>query len=343
MSEQQPEPEAIELAPSGDGAFAALMDTLVGDAAAAEVGEKAAPSDAPGGGGDAPAGVPTAGDQGVSGTAGPGTTPGAGQPGATGAAAPGTEKPAAGTAAGDAAGSPVGDRPTEWIADAADFIPKLGELSTKLEENTQNAYRAEALKDVQTDHEKYFDALKQHPRLLVGQSVPRIGGEGNETLKDTADAREWQEAVKQILVEEVEARASVKLDENKDFLQTVHQSIDLFKNNVDLIPTTKTFDTELANRFATFAKPYELRVDGKLQGYSIQVQPIIDQLREQLVKDRAAGAVGAPAAAADAGGASTPPPADPPQAGVQSKAGNGDQKEDFSTLWGTIGLPNMTL
>jgi hypothetical protein len=181
----------------------------------------------------------------------------------------------------------------------------------------------------------------------VGTQVPRIGGEGMETLKDTADAREWQEAVKQILGEEVISRASVKLDENKDFLQTVHASIDLFKNNPDLIPSAKGFDRDLADRFATFAKPYELRVDGKLQGYSVPVQPIIDQLREQVMKERQAAppAAASPAAGGQtsAGGASTPPSADPPQAGVQSKAGSGEQKEDFSTLWGTLGLPDLTL
>lgn len=197
------------------------------------------------------------------------------------------------------------------------------------------------------EHSKYFEVLEKHPRMLVGQQVPAIGKEGMETLKDTADAREWQEAVKQLLGEEVISRASVKLDENRDFLTTVHASIDLFKNNVDLIPNTKGFDKDLADRFATFAKPYELRVDGKLQGYSVPVQPIVDQLREQLTKERAtAPAAASPAAGTvttSTGGASTPPPVDPPQAGVASKAGSGAEKEDFSTLWGTIGLPDLTL
>lgn len=167
-----------------------------------------------------------------------------------------------------------------------------------------------------------------------------------ETLRDTADAREWQEAVKSILAEEVKSAASVKLDENKDFLQTIHASIDLFKNNPDLIPGTKGFDVDLANRFATFAKPYELRVDGKLQGYSVPVQPMIEQLREQVIKEReskpAASAASTPAGAAP-GAAASSPAADPPQAGVQSKAGSGEQKEDFSTLFGTLGLPNIQI
>ena len=39
---------------------------------------------------------------------------------------------------------------------------------------------------------------------------------------------------------------------------------------------------------------------------------------------------------------STPAP-EPPQAGIPSKAGSGAEKEDFSTLFGTIGLPNLQI
>jgi hypothetical protein len=214
---------------------------------------------------------------------------------------------------------------------------------------------------VQKEHQPYFDALKQHPRQLVGTQVPRIGGEGMETLKDTDDAKEWQEAVKQILVEEVRDRASRAMEENAGFLETVHASIEIFQNNGDLVPGTKEFDVELANRFATLAAPYELRVDGKLQGYSIPVQPIIEQIRKQVADERARGAASPPPAAASGGATPAPaagaaaapaaapaapaatPPADPPQAGIQSKAGNSSETEDFSTLFGTIGLPNLQI
>lgn len=191
---------------------------------------------------------------------------------------------------------------------------------------------------------------------MVGQQVPAIGRDGTETLRDTNDAREWQEAVKSILVAEVRDRAGRAMEENRDFLQTVHASIDLFKNNVDLIPGTKEFDTELANEFAKMAQPYELRVDGKLQGYSIPVQPIIDSLRSQ-VTARRTQAANAPSSAAGTQ-AGSPPTAtgggpsaastaqstsDLPQAGITSKAGNSDEREDFSTLFGTIGLPNLQI
>lgn len=175
-----------------------------------------------------------------------------------------------------------------------------------------------------------------------------------ETLRDTNDAREWQEAVKSILTSEIRDRAQRDLEENGDFLNTVHASIDLFKNNVDLVPGTKTFDRALADRFAEMAKPYELRVEGKLQGYSIPVQPLIDSLRTQLKTERAAkptkkAAAPTPSTPGASSGSTTEAASrqattdDPPQAGIASKAGSSDNKEDFATLFGTIGLPNLRI
>jgi hypothetical protein len=215
----------------------------------------------------------------------------------------------------------------------------------------EQTYQAAALEEVRGEYGNYFDALEQHPRLLVGMEVPAVGPgkTGNETLRDAKDAEDWQSAVKHLLVQEVRSRAGRQMDEQGDFLATVHASIELFQKNPDLMPTTKGFDKELATRFTKLAEPYEVRVEEKFQGYSIPVQPIIDQLRSQLVSERAAAA---PVAAAAAGAPSSPaktpaatkPPADPPQAGIQSKAGSGaDGGEDFSTLWGTIGLPNLQI
>jgi hypothetical protein len=148
------------------------------------------------------------------------------------------------------------------------------------------------------------------------------------------------------------------MDENADFLNTVHASIALFQNNPDLVPGTAEFDQDLANRFAQLAAPYELRVEGKLQGYSIPVQPIIEQLRSHIATERqakaessaAVGSSGSPAAAGAAASTpaapaavSAPAPVDPPQAGITSKAGSGEHAEDFSALFGTIGLPNLQI
>ena len=202
------------------------------------------------------------------------------------------------------------------------------------------AYQQTALDEVKVKHKPYFDALEKHPRLLVGVQVPAIGKEGTETLKDANDAKDWQEAVKHLLAGEVRDRASKAMDESQDFLATVHASIELFQKNHDLIPGTKDFDMELANRFAEMAKPYELRVEEKLQGYSIDVQPIIEQMRKQLEAERKANP---PVSAAPVATPPAKPPADPPQAGVTSKAGASSETEDFSTLFGTLGLPDLRI
>jgi hypothetical protein len=194
---------------------------------------------------------------------------------------------------------------------------------------------------VKTEFPQYFEALDKHPRLLVGTQVPAIGREGMETLRDTADAREWQEAVKSILVTEIQERGQTLMDGSRAYLETLHASVDLFKNNADLIPGATGFDKELADSFAKVAQPYEVRVEGKLNGYSIPVQPIIDSLRRELAAQRQAAP---PAPAAGAPAASRPAEAvEPPQAGITSKAGNSGNTEDFSTLFGTIGLPNLQI
>lgn len=216
--------------------------------------------------------------------------------------------------------------------------------------------QAEALTEARTEFGGWFDAIEKHPRLLVGQKVPRAdGGEGFETLKDSEDAKEWQEAVKMQLVREVNSRATKKMESTAGIMQTLHSSIELFQNNHDLIPGTVKFDRTLADRVTTLLEPYEVRADGKLQGYSIPTQPLINQVRTQIAAEKAAAvaaatpappaasqAAGAPAAAATgAAAAEAAAAAEPPQAGIQSKAGNGEQPEDFSTLFGTLGVQGL--
>ena len=217
-------------------------------------------------------------------------------------------------------------------------------MSTVLEQNITKQFQQVAFDEARENYGKYFEALETHPRLLVGTKVPAIGKEGEETLRDSSDAKEWQEAVRSILVQEIEEQARQKLEEQGGYLQTLHASIDLFKNNPDLIPGTKTFNRALADEFAKLAEPYEVRNDGKLQGYSIPVQPIIEALRSKMtVASTTVEEAGLPATATPPGAGTSPPAADPPQAGIPSKAGNSSEKEDFSTLFGTIGLPNLQI
>jgi len=320
----------LDFAGYGDVAFGDLMDALDPQ----EEGEA-------GGGGE--------GDPAGAGAADPTSVAGSTDAGSRRDAA--AERPAAGTPAGDAApdagdaGPAAGDagQPAAPSGAAADgFDPKtvlseLGELSTKVEENLTKAYQQQAYEQAEQDYGRYFEALRKHPRLLVGTEVPAIGVEGMETLRNSEDAKEWQEAVRSLLVEEIQSQAQQKLGENRDFLETVHASIDLFKNNPDLIPGARGFNRELADTFATMVTPYEIRVDGKLQGYSIPVQGIVDNLRKQLAARKPAAPAAAPASKP------APKKAAPPQAGIQSRAGSSGEREDFSTLFGTIGLPNLQI
>ncbi len=166
-------------------------------------------------------------------------------------------------------------------------------------------------------------------------------------LRDSADAAEWQEMVKQALADEIRDRATRRADDEAGSMRTLHASIELFQKNADMVPGTRQFDKELADRVTRFAKPYEVRVDGKLTGYSIPIQPLVEQERARLVLERAQkptpqAAPAAPAAPQVKAGTTPPPPApapqEGPQAGIQSRAGSSSEQESFDDLFGTIGL-----
>lgn len=229
-------------------------------------------------------------------------------------------------------------------------------MSTGLEERQVAELTQESISEVRDEYARWINATELHPRELVGTEVPSLTKDGMEILRDGADAKEWQDAVRQKLAEEVRDRTSRKADDVKPMMATLHASIDLFKNNPDLIPGTKQYDADLAKEFVELVKPYELRVDGKLNGYSIPVQGMITQIRQRIAGTRAAAAAAAPAApqaptpqqqraaeqARNQQGQFNNP--DAPQAGIPNKAGNSaDQGEDMSAFWGTLGLPGLTL
>lgn len=192
----------------------------------------------------------------------------------------------------------------------------------------------DSLAEVKTEYKEYFDRLQVHPRALVGQEVMSVTGNGKERLRDSADAKEWQEAVKQLLVDEVARRTEQKQDETKGVFSTIHASIDLFRNNADMVPGGRQFDQELVERFFGMAKDYELRSNGKLIGFSVPVQPIINQLRSQLASERAAKSSESPAAPAakaphhSSEQARTSEGQWAPQAGISSKAGTSAHVDD---------------
>lgn len=210
-------------------------------------------------------------------------------------------------------------------------------MATAFETKQTEIIERKAFESLQTEYPKHFEALKKHPRLLIGQEVPSTTGPGMERLKDSQDAADWQAAMKQILVDEVASRVEAEKDSMRDVFTTVHSSIELFQNNTDLIPGAKQFDRELADAFVAAVKDYELRTNGKLIGYSVPVQPIVNAIRAQLVARRAitTAAPAAPAAQPTAQQqraaeqARTPTGQfDGPQAGIRSQAGASANAEE---------------
>lgn len=254
----------------------------------------------------------------------------AGEP-AAGAAA----EPAAGDGAGPAAGAGVGD------VDAGSLSEDWGKLANGFETAQEEFLRGDVIQEMQTELPQHFAAINEHPRQMIGKQVQSATDLSKmETLRDEADVVSWQGAMKKLLAQEVASRVATRQEGMQEQFQTVHASIDLFRNNADLVPGTKQFDSELAGRFVSFAKDYEVRSGaGKLLGWNVPVQPLINQLRTQMATERAAKPA-APAqpsaqqqrAAAQqrtqAGTFAAPEPAPGPQAGIISKAGTGAGTED---------------
>lgn len=187
--------------------------------------------------------------------------------------------------------------------------------------------------------------------MLVGQSVPSITKPGEmETLRDSADAKEWQEAVKYSLTQEVKDRQDRKADDLRGTMTTLTASIGVFENNPDLIPGTKQFNKPLADKVAKTLEPYSVKsAEGKTIGWSIDVQPLVASLRDTMaaVAPKAAPAPAAPSPAQQRAAEQARDKAgrwDAPQAGIQTKSGSSSSEgEDFSTLFGTIGLPGIRI
>lgn len=239
--------------------------------------------------------------------------------------------------------------------DAGDFAANWGAALEGLESRLTNELTSVAVNDVRTEFAAYIEAVEAAPRYLVGKTVPRAdGSEGEETLRDAQDARDWQEEIKRQLGREVTRRIELGRQENNGLMEVVNNSISLFQSNPDLVPNSKQFDKELATEFAALIKPFEVRNDkDKLVGWKVDVKPMLATLRQQVTARRSA-APAAPAASAPQGtptaqqqraagqprteqGKWTNP--DAPQAGITSSAGqNADDSDNLDTLFGTLGI-----
>lgn len=242
----------------------------------------------------------------------------------------------------------AGDGDIDPVTLEPEWSGQLAALETRqIEELT-----SQAVADIRVEFKGYLDRIEAPARSLVGTKVPSLSNpDVEETLKDSQDAADWQNAVREELAKEVRQRVSRGQDESQQMMAVLTGSINLFQQNHDIIPGTKGFDKELAEKFVELVEPYELRVEDKLVGYNIDVQPFLTKLRAQLVAARAAvkpdEKAPEPTAQQQRAASQERTPEGQftqPQAGIQSKAGGGgDNKEDFSTLFGTIGLPDFQI
>lgn len=176
-----------------------------------------------------------------------------------------------------------------------------------------------------------------HPLELVGKELPPIDGtEQNIVLRSAEEVAQWQGAVTTILQRELAASVAQSQQESNEILDVVQSSIQMFQDNPDLVPGSPSYNKALASEFVRIAEPYALKLDGKLTGYSIPVQGLIDRVRAQVAA--------APAAAPPATPAAKKAPPAKPQAGIPSVAGSsGDGAEDYSPMWAALGIQNMPI
>lgn len=264
--------------------------------------------------------------------------------------AEGAEPPAAGAEpvepAEGAEGEPaapaaaeVRPEPPVVTADDKVLVEQIGGLTEKLEERFTASFQQQAVEEAKADYPHYIELLNMHPLELIGKDLPSIDGTDNDVAFRTAEEiKDYQEAVKVILQRELEASVEQKRQESAEILDVVHASIELFRDNPDLVPGSKSYNKELATRFVKLAEPYALKMNGKLTGYSIPVQGLVDQVRAQVK----AAAAAAPAATPPAKKAAAP--AARPQAGIPAKAGaSGEGEEDFTPMWNALGISNVPI
>lgn len=235
--------------------------------------------------------------------------------------------------------APVQPEPAAVTADDKVLVEQIGSLSEKLDERFTESFRQQAVEQAQEDYPHYIEALNKHPLELIGQELPAIDGSDNKvTFRTSEEIKDWQEAVKVILQRELEASISQKQAESAEVLDVVHSSIELLRDNPDIVPGSASYNKDLAVRFIKLAEPYALKMGGKLTGFSIPVQGLLDQVRAQVKAEKAAPAGGTPPAKK---AAATPAK---PQVGIPSVAGtSGEGGEDYSAMWGALGVKNAPI
>jgi hypothetical protein len=250
---------------------------------------------------------------------------------------PGTPAEGTGEAEGEPAAdeAPVRSAPPVVTVDDQAVVERFNEISEALDERFTESFEQQAVEQAQEDYPQYIEMLQMHPLELVGKDLPSIDGSDDPiVLRSAAEVEQWQGAVKTILQRELEDIVQQKQQESNEVLDVVHASIELFKDNPDLYPGSKSYNKEMASQFIKLAEPYALKMNGKLTGWSIPVQGLVDQVRAQVKAKQPAGTPPAKKAA----------PAHKPQGGIPSKAGeSGAGEVDYSPMWGALGIKNVPI
>lgn len=235
--------------------------------------------------------------------------------------------------------SPVEPQRAVVTPEVQPVVDNLSNLGTAFEERLTVSFQEQAMEEFQDVYENYIETLDKHPLELVGQEVPALNEEGTPTVYNTTEqVKDYQEALKVVLGRLLRQRVDELREEVGPTADVVHSSITLFQNNPDLIPGTAGFNKDLADQVARLVKPYELKMDGKLTGYNIDIQGIVDQARGQLT---AAPATPAPAAKKSAPAKKS---ATPPQGGIASRAGkSGEGEEDYTAFWKEAGFSSIPI
>lgn len=195
-------------------------------------------------------------------------------------------------------------------------------------------YKQDVVARTEEVYGHYTQLLELHAMELVGKALPPIDGSDERFVPSSVqEAQQYQEAVNSMLVRQMRGEIEAMRQADDEVISVVHDSITLFQNNPDLIPNSKSFNKPLADHVMKLVQPYALRLDGKLTGFSIDIQGIIDQARGQFK-----AAPPAPTKKAATGRTTAPRP----QGGLASKAGtSGAGDEDFTPMWNALGIDNM--
>ena len=223
----------------------------------------------------------------------------------------------------------------------------FGKANETISTRMTNAMRAQATEEVRAEiDEKFLNALNMYPLELVGQEVPSLnrnaGPNDKMRILDTAMAKEWQETVEKIIQRDIEDNVKQRSEEIRPMMSIIQESVLLFQNNPDITPGSSSFNHELASRFAKMVAPYEVKMNnGRRIGYAVNVQPLLNDLRESMKANTPA---------APKKDVSQQPRAEDgkftgPQPGLLSSAvqQSDGEEEDFSAFWKATGIKRNDL